>query len=249
MCYLHRANATRTPWRPWARQTQGVGAVRRRPSSRCQASSLGWEHAGSPSGMSFPLLPLATHTFGLPSHLGAIVSPCPLPHTCGTSGWLQGSTFCAHAHSPHPAPAPRASQCYKDWSSTFWQLSLPALSPSSPNPAHLSLHLPSYHTSPHPSCPANPGSSPSPWAGVSSPGGAQALISDLTNGLRVTWKGSRPQFWATWKADNGDSSLLSLLVPVACLAASDSARLPTCALRSLLKETRLPTTDHHGQPS
>lgn len=105
MCYLHRANATRTPWRPWARQTQGVGAVRRRPSSRCQASSLGWEHTGSPSGMSFPVLPLATHTFGLPSHLGAIVSPCPLPHTCGTSGWLRGSTFCAHAHSPYPTPA------------------------------------------------------------------------------------------------------------------------------------------------
>ncbi|XP_073665139.1 synaptotagmin-7 isoform X6 [Tursiops truncatus] len=35
------ANATRTPWRRWARQTQGVGAVRRRPStSRVRGSSL-----------------------------------------------------------------------------------------------------------------------------------------------------------------------------------------------------------------
>lgn len=104
MLSLHRANATRTPWRPWARQTQGVGAVRKRPSSRCQASSLGREHAGSPTWEEPPRsLELATHPFSFslaPGCLSLSLAPARtllLPQ--GGSG-LQLFCLCPHRRPP-----------------------------------------------------------------------------------------------------------------------------------------------------
>lgn len=102
-CCLHRANATRTPWRRWARQTQGVGAVRRRPSSRCQAASLGG-HTGSPGGRSSSALPQIwphAHARQLPHTL--VPSSLPTPHPRVALGL---HLLCLCPLSPHSVPGP-----------------------------------------------------------------------------------------------------------------------------------------------
>lgn len=111
-CYLHRANATRTPWRRWARQTQGVGAVRRRPSSRCQAASFRGGAHRQPrweeplplprSGHMHTRARVCTHT--QPPHT---LVPCSLP-TPYLRVALGLHLLCLCPSNPHNVPGPPA---------------------------------------------------------------------------------------------------------------------------------------------